>query len=247
MESSGTKHAAEALLRELPSVMGAFVREDVYGHPREIHLLIAAGPSPRHFARDIRDLLEERLGVPIDQRVISIAQLAPEALPPEREAGSVEHADDGAGDFSGEGRPQAADPEPRLRFEGAETVRQGGRLTVTVQLGIGGEAFSGEDTQIDAPHGRLRSGARALLDAANRVCRDRGRFALEEVSYVRALGRDFALLTVIAHAPRLGRKALKLAGAQVVDGEEEVAAALAALKAVNRVLALVIEEAAGST
>ena len=35
-----TKAEAEAVLRELPSVLGAFVREDVYGHPREVHLLV---------------------------------------------------------------------------------------------------------------------------------------------------------------------------------------------------------------
>ena len=76
-----TKAAAESLLRELPSVIGASVREDIYGHPREIHLLIRAGPNPRHLAYDVRELLEERLGVPIDQRVISIAQLAPGKRP----------------------------------------------------------------------------------------------------------------------------------------------------------------------
>src|SRR5690606_938810 len=62
-----TKARAEAILRELPSVLGAFVREDVNGHPREVHLLIAPGPEPRLLARDIRDLLEERLGVFVDQ------------------------------------------------------------------------------------------------------------------------------------------------------------------------------------
>lgn len=81
---SGTKARAEAVLRELPSVVDAFVREDVYGDPREVHLLIRPGPEPRDLATDVRELLEERLGVPVDQRIISIAQLrvaAPEAFP----------------------------------------------------------------------------------------------------------------------------------------------------------------------
>lgn len=76
MKKAHTKEAAEAILRELPSVRGAFVREDVYGHPREVHVLVGPGPEPRLLARDIRELLEERLGVPVDQRVISIAQLS---------------------------------------------------------------------------------------------------------------------------------------------------------------------------
>src|SRR5688572_16103468 len=71
-----TKAEAEAVLRELPSVLGAFVREDVHGHPREVHLLVKAGTAPRDLARDVRDMLEEKLGVPVDQRVISIAQVS---------------------------------------------------------------------------------------------------------------------------------------------------------------------------
>src|SRR5574339_1068532 len=76
MERIHTKEAAEAVLRELPSVLGAFVREDVNGHPREVHLLVAPGPNVKLLAQDVRELLEERLGIPVDQRVISIAQLA---------------------------------------------------------------------------------------------------------------------------------------------------------------------------
>src|SRR5512135_3185888 len=86
MDKIRTKEAAEATLRELPSVIGAFVREDIYGHPREVHLLVKPGPNVRHLARDVRDLLEERLQVPVDQRIISIAQVtadpAEPALPP---------------------------------------------------------------------------------------------------------------------------------------------------------------------
>ena len=57
MERIHTKEAAEAVLRELPSVLGAFVREDVNGHPREVHLLVSPGPNVKLLAQDVRDLL----------------------------------------------------------------------------------------------------------------------------------------------------------------------------------------------
>ncbi|MFW6330907.1 MAG: hypothetical protein ACOC3J_04205, partial [Gemmatimonadota bacterium] len=76
MKRISSKATAEAALREIPSVLGAYVSEDADGHPREVHLLVRSGPDPAGLARDIRGLLEERLGIPIDQRVISIAQLA---------------------------------------------------------------------------------------------------------------------------------------------------------------------------
>ena len=54
MDKTHTKDAAEAILLELPSVLGAFVREDINGHPREVHVLVGPGPEPRHLARSRR-------------------------------------------------------------------------------------------------------------------------------------------------------------------------------------------------
>lgn len=77
-DKAGTKATAEAALRELPSVLGAFVQEDINGHPREVHLLVGPGQNPRDLALDVRSLLQSRLGIHVDQRVISIAQLSNE-------------------------------------------------------------------------------------------------------------------------------------------------------------------------
>lgn len=281
MDRTATKDAAEALLRELPSVLGAYVLEDVYGHPREIHVLIAAGPSVRHFARDVRDMLEERLGVPVDQRVISIAQLAgdpvdearalPEPPSPAAEAeraatewasepSSPTAATDSIPFVSGPAAPPAADTpfaqasrdrpagaqaartptEPtRLLLDGTSIERRDGRLSVRVRLRHDGHLFEGVDGQIDTPQALLRAGARALLDAATRAARGGGYFSLEEVAVVRAIGRDYVLLTVLAQSARFGRRPLALAGAHPVDEEIEVTAALASLKAINRAFARV--------
>jgi hypothetical protein len=263
MDRTATKEAAEALLRELPSVIGAHVLEDVFGHPREIHVLISAGPAVRHFARDVRDLLEERLGVPVDQRVISVAQLAGEAPDPASAAppwagaraaaepglgGSTDPAPAGdptAGDRTGAAESadasHAADAvptePPRLLLDGTSIERRDGRLAVHVRLRHGGVVFEGTDTQIDTPQALLRAGARALLDAATHAARGHGHFSLEEAAVVRAIGRDYVLLTVLARSPRFGRRPLALAGAHAVDEEIEVTAALASLKAINRVFA----------
>jgi hypothetical protein len=301
MDRTATKEAAEALLRELPSVVGAYVLEDIYGHPREIHVLIHAGPSARHFARDVRDLLEEGLGVPVDQRVISIAQLAGEPARPGEAPGMPARgtpAFGSAGDAPGEdpvvsdpvvsdpvvsdpvvSDPDAIDPAmretagdtaagaappsasagpavppdtrsarryvPRMLLESTALERSEGRVTVRVRLRHDGSVFEAEDTQIDTPQARLRAGARALLAAATHAARDGARFALEEAATTRALGRDYVMLTVIAQAARLGRRPLVLAGAQSVDEELEVTAALAALKAINRVFARLAAPAAG--
>ncbi len=245
MPNSGTKEAAEAVLRELPSVVGAFVREDVNGHPREVHLLIRPGPRPRDLARDVRDLLEERLGIPVDQRVISIAQLstdAAEAWGVEQEAQAphlrLEYAD------------AVFDPEPellepragRVRFTGAEANVSAGRVRVRVHVDLGGAEYLGEAVELMGGGGRVRAAANAMLDAAQRAAPTM-RLELEGASTVRALDRDYVMVAALASAPQLGRRPVRLVGAHPIEDDEDTAAALATLKALNRTFARVLADA----
>lgn len=231
MKGPGTKEPAEALLRDLPSVVGAFVREDVNGHPREIHLLVLPGPEPRHLARDIRSLLEEKLGIPIDQRIISIAQLARD--PTSEATHEAEVA--AAGEEPVEHAPTG---ERRIRFIRCESVVTAGRVAVTVELRDGDALFTGEANELEAGSGRLRAGAAAALRAVTAACSGRARFALDAASAVHAADRSYALVTSTVTSPALGRRAVPLSGAQELDDEPETAAALAALKSANRVLGL---------
>ena len=231
MSRPHTKEEAEALLRELPSVVGAFVQEDLNGHPREVHLLIGPGPNPRHLARDVRDLLEERLGLPIDQRIISIAQLA---ISPEQLA----RESDGNGPVPNAlAASSAAVAEPRLRFQALESQTREGTVVVRVRLELGTRTISGEGVEVDAGMARLRASAGAALHAAGIACDQRMRFQLDGASPVRAFGRSYVLVTVLASSPLIGRKPVILAGAQPLDDEPDHAAALATLTAINRVVA----------
>lgn len=241
MAKGETKAVAEAALRELPSVLGAFVREDVFGQPREIHLLIKAGPSPRHLARDVRELLEERLGVPVDQRVISIAQLAADAKAPDAIISA-------AGEKQGEAQPwpRAVEEEEepagdqRLRYLGLESLVGDGRIVARARLLQADVELLGEASELAAGSGRPRAGAAAALNAANRTIEGCGRLELDNASIVRVFERDIALVSVLVSSPYLGRRPISLAGAQPVEDTEEAAAALAALKAINRTVALLL-------
>jgi hypothetical protein len=230
MERIHTKEAAEAVLRELPSVLGAFVREDVNGHPREVHLLVSPGPNVKLLAQDVRDLLEERLGVPVDQRVISIAQLAEDI------------AD--FGDATIEGLTDPVAPEDRTHFMGVEAEIRQQRVYVRARLQRGGEVFEGEAAEMDAGAGRARAAVAATLKAATRVTNGQLRLEIDAVSMVRAFDRDYVLVSIIYGAARFSRSLLHLTGAQPVEHDVESAAALAALKAINRVLAKALDSSA---
>lgn len=296
MRSTHTKDTAEAVLRELPSVLGACVREDVGGRPREVHLLVRNGPNVRDLAHDVRDMLEERLGMAIDQRIISIAQLAPDppagseaddasadpVTPAERspapgsapgserlpDAAGVDAAavdagadPDESGSTSGPRPPESAghpaaqesqrdapsrssgsgggDPRlvNRVVYGGLETSTAASRVSVRVRLSWQGAEFVGEASEVDVANGRARAAAIATLRAATAVCRGDTRLELEAASVARALEQDYALVTALAAAPWIGRRPATLCGAHLVEGDDvATAAALATLKATNRVM-----------
>lgn len=235
MKRISTKTTAEAVLRELPSVLGAYVSEDLEGQPREIHLLVRHGPEPAGLARDIRKLLEERLGMPIDQRIISIAQLA-------------RTADDNAADAL-EPEPEAERATPisgRPIFSGLESTVAGGHVTVTVRLEWRGEISEGSADAVETTAGRARAAATATLRAAlDSAWQGELGLELDFASIVQALDGEYVLVSVMGMATRLGRRPLPLVGAHAVESDVESASALACLKAINRVLSLALERQAG--
>lgn len=269
MNKVTTKALAEAALRQIPAVMGASVREDIHGHPREVHILIAPGPNPRDLARTVRKLLQERLGIEIDQRVISIAQLSRELdLSP---SGETTVADDApaaeptlhalanaapasithnltapAGTstpahvaISSQARAAtgAVAPPPRVIYQGVESSSRDGRLSVRVRISWQGREYTGEGEELMGGQGRIRAAASATLAAAMEACSGKLRLDLESATTTRALGREYVIITARAAATILGRKPLTLIGAQPIEFDTETAAALAALHAVNRILA----------
>lgn len=237
-----TKATAEAALRELPSVLGAFVREDVNGHPREVHLLIAPGPNARDLAHDVRSLLQERLGVHVDQRVISIAQLSKDLdpLPPGSLLETPATVELEARAEVAATTAKAAPPRPRVVYQGIESTAREGRVEIRVRLSWQDRDYAGEGREMDGGLGRIRAAATATLRAATAACEGSVRFDLESASTTRALGREYILVTALASAPALGRRPLTLIGAQPLEFDAETSAALATLQAINRILALML-------
>ena len=253
MKRISTKTTAEAALRELPSVLGAYVSEDMEGHPREVHLLVREGPDPANLARDIRGLLEERLGIPIDQRVISIAQLARE---PESGPGAAQK-DQGAEALTADSEPkgssshstrssapvaEAATPvTARPVFAGLDSTTTSGHVTVGVRLELQGQESEGVADAVDTQPGRARAAATATLrSAASAPWNHDLNLELDFASIVQALDGEYVLVSVLGMSSRLGRRPLPLVGAHPVESDVESASALATLKAINRVLTLAL-------
>ena len=238
MSRISSKAAAEAVLRELPSVLGVYVSEDLEGYPREIHLLVRHGPDPASLARDIRGLLEERLGIPIDQRVISIAQLAaqPQVEGVLQGAASAQRSA-GTRDTAASDRRSALGTRPV--FAGLESTVSAGHVEVGVRLRWRGDEWMGTSKAVDTQVGRARAAAAATLRAAVRAAwNDALNLELDFASVVQALEGEYILVSVLGMSGHLGRRPLPLVGAHPVESDVETAASLATLKAVNRILTI---------
>jgi len=231
-----TKAEAEAVLRELPSVLGAFVREDVYGHPREVHLLVKSGTVPRDLARDVRDLLEEKLGVPVDQRVISIAQV---------DANGGTTLEDALGPAHAPGSAPPAVPR-RVTLLRVESSRSLGWIETRAWVRRGEAEFEGSAREVESAGGAARAGARAVAAALSTACGASLRVDIESVSLLHAFDRQQALVSLSAASPLFGRSVRTLVGAHPVESDAVEAGALAVLKATNRVVELALTAGATS-
>jgi hypothetical protein len=139
----------------------------------------------------------------------------------------------------------AAGTEPRVRFTGVSTEAMDGRVRVRVKLELADGTHTGDAMGVDTAAGRSRAAAAAALTAINETCVGRARFEVEHASLVEAFERRYVLVSVLVSSPYLGRRPLSLVGAQTVELDDESAAVLAALKAINRTLSLVLRLSEG--
>lgn len=210
--------AIESLVEALDGIISSHVVVDEAGRPAEIHVLADSRLHPKRVARNVESALCAGLGLEIDRRVISVAQLRPDAvelpvLPdPTEDVPAFVHV-------------------PRVRFLGFESQVDGTRQAhCVVTLGHLDERFTGTGTGPDTPRGRAEAAARATLDA-RAAWRDADRLALDGAALVEVYGRCFVLVSVIAHT---GRRTVPLTGVAPLHIAPEEAAILATLQATNR-------------
>jgi hypothetical protein len=210
----------ERLLTSLAGVVSVRAIASPDGHLREIHVLATAELHPKQVVRNVESALSAGLGVEVDRRVISVAQ--------------VRDADFAAG-VEVPSPPVERDSEPgtgeRLVLVRYDTWVQDGRAAhCRVVLRRAEQEHTGAGEGPNTPQGRAEAAARALF-AALAETRGREDVALEDATVVETIGRSFVL--VAAHALE-GRRNVPLTGAAAVGRSPEEAAILAALQATNR-------------
>jgi hypothetical protein len=243
----------ERLLRSLAGIVSAKVIPDTLGRVGEIHVLASDRLHPKQVVRNVESALSAGLGIVIDRRVVSVAQVRVDEYEAQLEAGTepwpLGRTADQAALPSGRSQPArpvapapvtAASPEPesvpllaeeRYLFVGYDVRNQTNRETVChVTIARGREHYTGSGTGASTVAGRAQAAARGLF-AALRTARETEDLLLETASLVEAHGRSYVLVSAQALT---GRRTEPLTGVAAMQRSPEEAAVLAGLQAVNR-------------
>lgn len=201
------RRTVEQALRSLTGVHGARL---VPGYERpvdEIHVLTEEGRGAKATVRDVQTLLLARFDLPVDHRVVSVAQID---------------------------QPRVLGSRPgRVSLEQVRTTRSGMTVEAEVILLDEGVRHVGTASGPASAPGQRRTTGRATLEALRGLLGRDLVVELEGASIERVTGRPIAVGLVHASTDR-GSLTL-VGGALVEDGEHE-AIARAVLDACNRQL-----------
>jgi hypothetical protein len=221
----------EGLIAALRGVLAARVTLGAHGDIEEIHVLAAEQLHPKQIVRNIESALSAGLGIAVDRRLISVAQVRADdadayvpgdALPLQVPQSSTQDAAVSARD---------ANIAVRYVFVGYDARTQPDlEAACRVTIRRGDEVISGSGSGPSTQLGRAQAAARAVFSAISAARQDQS-LGLEGVTLVESHGRGFVLVAASATS---GRDALPLTGAASLHRSPEEAAILASLQATNR-------------
>lgn len=214
-----TEVRAERLLTALAGVVSARAVADEFGRLCEIHVLASPELHPKQIVRNVESALSAGLGVIVDRRIISVAQLRANAARP-----AVSKQKRRARAAGGAGyRDQRL---VYVKFDASSTSSLDTICYVTLR--IGEDVVTGDGSGLNTVQGRADAAARAVFDALQRSGEILG---LEGTTVVDTHGKSYVLVSARAVA---GRTARLLTGTALLRNSPEEAAIMAALQATNR-------------
>jgi hypothetical protein len=211
--------AIEQTIKRLRNVLSVRVAGNGQGAVEEIHVLVDNKRSPKQVGRDIESALMSELGLRVDHRKISIAQVR------ESEARAI---------------------EPRLQLANISMSVDRRTVQARVTLGRAEDSFAGLASAPSYDYEQLRLVAEATLHAVSEYLHtaieddeDRPALVVQRVE-VGSLGETDKLVTVSVKLVH-GRGDETLVGSAFVRQDLWKAAACATLDAVNRRLPWFVE------
>lgn len=212
VERQDRLHDVEAVICHLRDVISARVVANATGEIEEIHVLTEATRPPKQVVRDIESALMAKLGVPIDHRKVSIAQV------------------------QGNGKRECS----RLRFSDVSISLNGSKAEATVRLSKDGGIYTGTAAGLSSSNSQMRLIATATLRAVEDAGAADGTMVIEDMNPGVMLAGKTTVVVLINMITDRGDDFLT--GSAVVKQDAWKAAVYATLDAINRRVTLTIED-----
>lgn len=209
----------EDVVRQLKDVVSVRAVLNSLGRVEELHALVNPRRAPKQVARDIESGLRAHLGVEIDYKKISIAQIQSRSQ------------------LGGGSSPEKA----RLRFSDVSLTMSGAKAEASVRLTKDDAVYIGTASGHASSHNQLRLIASASLRAVENTGAEDGTMVIEDVSaQVPLAGRTAVIVLVSAFGASKGEELLT--GSALVRQDLWKAVVNATLDAVNRRITLAFIE-----
>ena len=194
----------ESIISRLKGVIAVSVVPDGSGVVSEVHVLASSSRSPKQVVRDVESAVMARLGVVIDHKKISVAQV-----------------DDGIVRFD----------HSRVRFSDVSIAFNGSRTEATVRLMKDGILYSGSANGNSSPNSQMKLIAGATLKAIEESGLSESSLVLEDANEV-AIGGKRAAMVLVSLAADRGEEFLS--GSAIIKQDVWKGVVNATLDAVNR-------------
>lgn len=177
---------------------------------KEIHVVSDLSRNPKQVTRDIESVLVSQFDLPVDYKMISIAQVDSDSK---------------------------ALRDLRFRLCGVQNSFSGTVYTATVSLERNGDVFEGRASGISTHNNVLRINCLAAIDAVENCCGIRNVFALEEVTKLDIANKEIivALVTAI-----IANTEIMVSGSAISGRSQADLAVKATLDALNRIITKMI-------
>lgn len=197
----------EQALSQVADIRAARVVSSEEGVIQEIHILASPDKSPKQLVRDIESTIMARFGIPIDHRMVSIAQLGRDV------------------------EPMGLPATNRARICSVSAEVMGVRASARVNLELDGTTYLGTAEGPASTTGRRRLIAQATLSAVEQYAEGGFGFALEDIAIV-ALGRERVAVSCVILVTPLGEQ--PFTGSALARTGENESIVRATLDAINR-------------
>ncbi|MBM7582760.1 hypothetical protein JOD02_001629 [Caldicoprobacter guelmensis] len=197
----------ETFLNKIPGIISSKIVLNQEGDIIELHILASTERNPKQISRDVQSALMAKYGIPLDHKVISIAQIQ-----------------DGS---------RICRVNPRLAIKSVSINMEDSRVEARVVLAKDDKAFEGTACGLNFTQGRFRALAEATINAIQQFLGGECMFSVMDIQKTAISGKPVCIVAISQVSDHTEGF---LVGSAPIEHDENKAVVKAVLDALNRKL-----------